>query len=206
MLPNFKTDTNNHGSFSTDNIGMNYDYPEATYERREEILQEHQTYQKGYFYFIANDPRVPEKQQKWMAEWGLAKDEFPDNGHWPHQIYVREARRMVSDFVITENHLTQKLDTPRSVGMGSYNMDSHNTQRYVDQRRPRAERGRCPDQPRAALSDRLRSARSQEGGMRKPPRPGLRLLHPHRLRIDPDGAGFHDPRPVDSDRRRLGHR
>ena len=133
MLPNLKTDTNNHGSFSTDNIGMNYDYPEAGYTRRKEILKEHETYQKGYFYFLANDPRVPEDKRNWMAKWGLAKDEFSDNGHWPHQIYVREARRMVSNFVVSENHLRGKLPTPRPVGMGSYNMDSHNTQRYVDE-------------------------------------------------------------------------
>lgn len=132
MLPNKKTDSNNHGSFSTDNIGMNYDYPEGTYERRQEILAEHELYQKGYFYFIANDPRVPEDKRKWMAQWGLAKDEFVDNGHWPHQIYVREARRMVSDVVVTENHVRGSIPTPRSIGMGSYNMDSHNTQRYVD--------------------------------------------------------------------------
>jgi hypothetical protein len=133
MLPNLKTDTNNHGSFSTDNIGMNYDYPEATYDRRAEILKEHEVYQKGYFWFLANDPRVPKERRDWMAEWGLAKDEFLDNGHWPHQIYVREARRMVSDFVVTENHVRRKIPTPRSVGMGSYNMDSHHTQRYVDE-------------------------------------------------------------------------
>ncbi len=132
MLPNRKTDTNNHGPFSTDNIGMNYDYPEASYERRREILKEHETYQKGYFYFIANDRRVPEDKRTWMAAWGLAKDAFADNGHWPHQIYVREARRMVGDVVITERHLTGAIPTKRSVGMGSYNMDSHNTQRYVD--------------------------------------------------------------------------
>ncbi len=131
-IPNKKTDTNNHGSFSTDNIGMNYDYPEASYARRREILREHEAYQRGYFYFIANDPRVPDDKRKWMAQWGLARDEFRDNDHWPHQIYVREARRMVSDFVVTENHLRGTIATPRPVGMGSYNMDSHNTQRYVD--------------------------------------------------------------------------
>ncbi|MEM7395274.1 MAG: FAD-dependent oxidoreductase, partial [Verrucomicrobiota bacterium] len=133
MLPNLKTDTNNHGPFSTDNIGMNYDYPTASYERRREIIKEHETYQKGYLYFLANDPRVPEDRRAWYAEWGLANDEFKDNGHWPHQIYVREARRMVSDFVMNENHLRGKTPTPRSVGMGSYNMDSHNVQRYVDE-------------------------------------------------------------------------
>ena len=132
MVPNRKTDTNNHGPFSTDNIGMNYDYPDASYARRREILKEHETYQKGYLYFLANDPRVPKDVRDWLQNWGLAKDEFTDNGHWPHQIYVREARRMVSDFVVSERHLTKKIPTPRSVGMGSYNMDSHNTQRYVD--------------------------------------------------------------------------
>jgi hypothetical protein len=129
--PNRKTDTNNNGSFSTDNIGMNYDYPEASYEEREAILLEHQTYQKGYFYFLANDPRVPEDVRTDMAKWGLAKDEFTDNAGWPHQIYVREARRMVSDFVMAEPHLRGSTPTPDPIGMGSYNMDSHHTQRYV---------------------------------------------------------------------------
>ncbi len=133
MLPNLKTDTNNHGSFSTDNIGMNYDYPDASYDRRREIIAEHRTYQQGYCYFLANDPRVPADVRQWYGEWGLAKDEFPDNGHWPHQIYVREARRMVGELVVTENHLRQTIPTKRSIGMGSYNMDSHNVQRYVDE-------------------------------------------------------------------------
>ncbi len=129
--PNAKTDTNNYGGFSTDNIGMNYDYPEADYERRREIIAEHEHYQKGLMYFMANDKRVPRIIRAEMAKWGLAKDEFLDNGHWPHQIYVREARRMVSDFVMAEPHLRGQKPTPKSVGMGSYNMDSHNTQRYV---------------------------------------------------------------------------
>ena len=77
---------------------------------------------------------MPEKIRDRMNEWGLAKDEFKDNGHWPHQIYVREARRMVSDFVMTENHLTGRLPTEQPVGMGSYNMDSHNVQRYVNEK------------------------------------------------------------------------
>ncbi|MBL7112663.1 MAG: FAD-dependent oxidoreductase [Bacteroidales bacterium] len=130
-IPNAKTDVNNHGPFSFDNIGMNYDYPEATYERRKEILKEHETYQKGLLYFIANDPRVPEEVRSEMKQWGLSKDEFPDNGHWPHQIYVREARRMIGKYVMTENEIMDKKPVNESIGMGSYTMDSHNTQRYI---------------------------------------------------------------------------
>jgi hypothetical protein len=131
-MPNAKTDTNNHGAFSTDNIGMNYDYPEASYARRRAIVAEHRQYQQGLMWFLANDPRVPEDVREALSQWGLAKDEFVENGHWPHQIYVREARRMVSDFVMTEMHLRRQMPTPKPIGMGSYNMDSHNVQRYVD--------------------------------------------------------------------------
>ena len=130
-IPNRKTDTNNHGPFSTDNIGMNYDYPDASYERRREILKEHETYQKGWLYFIANDPRVPAEVRDAMRQWGLAKDEFTDTGGWPHQIYVRESRRMIGTFVMTEHELLKTRPTPDPVGMGSYTIDSHNVQRYV---------------------------------------------------------------------------
>ncbi|WP_319591168.1 FAD-dependent oxidoreductase [uncultured Draconibacterium sp.] len=130
-IPNHKTDVNNHGPFSFDNIGMNYDYPEATYERRAEIIREHENYQKGLLYFYATDPRVPAEIQDEMQQWGLAKDEFRDNGNWPHQIYVREARRMIGEFVMTENEVLGKSEVPHSIGMGSYTMDSHNTQRYI---------------------------------------------------------------------------
>ncbi len=130
-IPNRKTDTNNHGPFSTDNIGYSYDYPEASYDRRREILREHQRYQQGWLYFIATDPRVPKEVQTEMQRWGLAQDEFTDNSHWPHQIYVREARRMIGQFVMTENELRKIRPTPDSVGMGSYTIDSHNVQRYI---------------------------------------------------------------------------
>jgi hypothetical protein len=131
MIPNRKTDTNNHGPFSTDFIGMNYDYPEASYERRKEIIEEHENYQKGLLYFVSTDERVPENVRNEMSKWGLAKDEFMDNDHWPHQLYIREARRMIGNYVTTENEVLGKVDVNDPVGMGSYTMDSHNTQRYV---------------------------------------------------------------------------
>lgn len=130
-IPNRKTDVNNHGPMSSDYIGGSYDYPEASYERRREIIRAHETYQKGWLYFIANDPRVPEEVQARMRQWGLPKDEFKDNQNWPHQLYIREARRMVGAYVMTEQDLLERRATPDSVGMGSYGIDSHNVQRYI---------------------------------------------------------------------------
>jgi len=130
-IPNRKTDTNNHGPFSTDFIGMNYAYPDASYEERQAIIKAHEDYQKGLMYFLTNDPRVPEEVRNEMAQWGLAKDEFTDNGHWPHQIYVREARRMIGDYVMTEHDVFGEREINNPVGMGSYALDSHNVQRYI---------------------------------------------------------------------------
>lgn len=133
-IPNGKADVNNFGAFSFDNIGMNYRYPEASDAERAAIVAEHTTYQQGLMWFMANDPRVPAETRAEMSKWGLCKDEFTGNGNWPREVYVREARRMVSDFVMAEPHLRGTKPTPRPVGMGSYNMDSHNTQRIVDAR------------------------------------------------------------------------
>ena len=130
-IPNRKTDTNNHGPFSTDYIGKNYDYPEASYERRKAIIKDHELYQKGLMYFLQNDPRVPADVRDKMQQWGLPKDEFTDNGNWPHQLYIREARRMIGEFVMTEADALGKTKVPNPVGMGSYALDSHNAQRYV---------------------------------------------------------------------------
>jgi hypothetical protein len=132
-IPNRKTDTNNHGPFSTDYIGKNYDYPEASYERRKQIIKDHELYQKGLMYFLQNDPSVPADVHEKMQQWGLPKDEFKDNGGWPHQLYIREARRMVGEFVMKEADALGKTKVPNSVGMGSYSLDSHNIQRYVKQ-------------------------------------------------------------------------
>lgn len=130
-MPNHKTDTNNNFAFSTDMIGMNYDYPDGDYATRAKIWQAHEDYQKGLMWTLANHPRVPEKIRAVYAKSGLAKDEFTDNGHWPRQLYVREARRMVSDYVMSEKNCKRKEIVEDSVGMGAYNMDSHHTQRYV---------------------------------------------------------------------------
>ncbi|MBN2666031.1 MAG: FAD-dependent oxidoreductase [Bacteroidales bacterium] len=130
-IPNHKTDVNNHGPFSYDNIGMNWDYPEASYERRKEILEEHIRYQKGLLYFTSTDKRLPQWVRDTMLTWGYSRDEFADNGYWPYNIYVREARRMIGKYVMTENDVFCKRPVPEPVGMGSYTMDSHNIQRYV---------------------------------------------------------------------------
>jgi hypothetical protein len=130
-IPNLKTDVNNHGPFSFDNIGMNWDYPEASYERRKEIINEHISYQKGLLYFMTTDLRLPEWVRETMKKWGFSKDEFADNGYWPYNIYVRESRRMLGEYVMTENDVLCKRPVLKSIGMGSYTMDSHNVQRNV---------------------------------------------------------------------------
>ncbi len=126
-----KVDKNNSGATSTDYIGANYRWPVASYAERERIFQNHVRYVAGWFWFMANDPAVPDDVRSRMAEWGLCRDEYTDTGGWPHQLYVREARRMVSDYVITENDCRGKVKAPDSVGLGSYGMDSHNCRRYV---------------------------------------------------------------------------
>jgi hypothetical protein len=130
-MPNGKTDTNNNGPFSTDFIGGNWDYVEADEAGRERIRREHINYTQGFLYFLANDSRVPENLHTEMNRWGLARDEFTDCGHWPHQLYVREARRMVGAFVMTQRAITEDRAKPDAVGLGSYNTDSHHVQRVV---------------------------------------------------------------------------
>lgn len=130
-MPNRKTDINNHGAVSSDNIGMNYDYPEGDYARRAEIFRDHVDYHQGMLWFLANDPRVPEKIRAEVNRWGLCKDEFKDTAGWPFQLYVREARRMISDHVMTQHDCQGRTTVDDAVGLAAYTMDSHNTQRYV---------------------------------------------------------------------------
>ena len=131
MMPNGKTDINNNGAVSTDFIGKNYEYPEGTWETRNRTWKEHQRYIRGLFYYLQNSTRVPEYLRNDAKQWGFAKDEFVDTGGWPHQMYVREARRMVGRYVITQADCEHRRSIDDSVGMGAYNMDSHNCQRVV---------------------------------------------------------------------------
>jgi len=131
MLPNKKTDLNNFGAFSTNNIGMNYDWPEGSYERREEIFQDHVNYDVGLLYFLSNDTRVPKHIRDEVSEWGLPKDEFIETGNWPHQLYIREGRRMISDYVMTDRNCLKQSFVDDSIGLASYHMDSHNCRRVV---------------------------------------------------------------------------
>ena len=134
MMPNRKTDANNRGGFSSDFIGRNYAYPDGDYRTREEIGHAHRIYQLGLLWTLANHPRVPGEIRDEWKQWGLPADEYPDNGHWTPQIYVREARRLVSDYVMTQHHCTQdSVSAEQSVGMGAYTMDSHHVQRYVNE-------------------------------------------------------------------------
>jgi hypothetical protein len=132
LMPNRKTDANNNFAFSTDNIGMNYGYPEGDYATRERIIREHIDYQQGLMWTLANHPRVPESIRKQFQTWGLAKDEFQDTDNWPQQLYVREARRMVGHYVMTQHNCQGREVAKDSVGLAAYTMDSHNVQRYVD--------------------------------------------------------------------------
>ena len=131
MVTPKKTDINNDGAVSTDYIGMNYDYPDGDYAVRGRIWNDHLHYIQGLLYFLATSDRVPQHIRREMGSWGLCRDEFADTGHWPHQMYVREARRMVGPYVITQADCEHGKVAEDPVGMGAYNMDSHNCQRIV---------------------------------------------------------------------------
>jgi hypothetical protein len=131
-MPNRKTDTNNQKGFSTDFIGQNFDYPEASYAEREKIVERHRQYQQGLMWTLAYHPRIPEKVRNVVSKWGTCKDEYEREDGWQQQLYVREARRMMSGYVMTQRHCEGFDVATDPVGMGAYGMDSHQVQRYVD--------------------------------------------------------------------------
>ena len=131
-MPNHKTDSNNYGPFSSDYIGHNYNYPDGDYNTRNKIIKEHELYQKGLLWTLANHSRVLPAVREYFNKWGLPKDEFEDNGYWASQLYIRESRRMIGDYVMTQKNCTSELVANQSIGMGAYGMDSHNVQRYID--------------------------------------------------------------------------
>lgn len=126
-----KVDKNNHGGMSTDFIGANHGFPEANNATREKIFQAHVAWHRGLFWFLQTDERVPSADREWVASWGLAKDEFPQTGGWPHQLYIRESRRLIADYVSTEADCTYQRKCDDPVGLAAYTMDSHNCRRFV---------------------------------------------------------------------------
>ncbi|MEO2045292.1 MAG: FAD-dependent oxidoreductase [Pirellulales bacterium] len=131
-MPNRKTDNNNKRGFSTDFIGQNYNYPEASYTRREESIQRHRAYQQGLMWTLANHPRVPAQIRQEVSRWGTCRDEFERSDGWQAQLYIREARRMIGDYVMTQHNCQGKVTAKRPIGLGAYGMDSHHVQRYID--------------------------------------------------------------------------
>jgi hypothetical protein len=129
-----KVDWNNMHAVGSDYPGANWEYPEATYEKRREIEKAHETYIRGFLWTMSNSPRVPDAIRKKAAAYGLPKDEFTDNGGWPWMIYIREARRMVGDYVMTQHDFEGKRSAQDPVALGSFGMDSHVVQHFVTER------------------------------------------------------------------------
>lgn len=134
LVPNRKTDSNNGSEFGSDVYGPSYEWPEADHAKREQIFQLHKDYTLGLLWFLGHDERLPIEVRTEMQRWGLAKDEFGDTGHWPHQLYVREARRMISDYVVTEHDAKGVKQAEDGVALGSYPLDSHGVTLYVDEK------------------------------------------------------------------------
>jgi hypothetical protein len=134
LVPNRKTDSNCGSEFGSDMYGASYAWPEADHATRDSIFQQHKDYTLGMLWFLGHDERLPIEVRTEMQRWGLAKDEFADTGHWPHQIYVREARRMVSDYVVTEHDAKSGRHAEDGIALASYPLDSHGVTLYVDEK------------------------------------------------------------------------
>ena len=133
LVPNRKTDSNCGSEFGSDMFGRSYDWPEADYATRQKIWEEHKSYTQGLLWFLGNDPRIPQPGRDEMQRWGLSKDEFADNDNWPRQLYVREARRMISDYVVTEHEAKGENPATDTVAIASYPLDSHGVTLFVDE-------------------------------------------------------------------------
>jgi hypothetical protein len=162
-MPNRKTDINNRYAVSTNNIGMNYDYPDGDYAERAAILEDHRIYQQGHMWTMANHPRVPGEIRNEYRRWGLAADEYPEHGNWTPQIYIREARRMVGEYVMTEHDCRRLRIAPDSVGLGSYALDSHNVQRYITREGFAQNEGNIEYSPRGPYAISYRSLTPRRG-------------------------------------------
>lgn len=194
VIPNGKADFNNRGAFSTDYIGKNYGYPEGSYAERARIWQDHIDYQQGYYYFLANDPRVPRPLQEEMRQWGLAKDEFTDTNNWPNQLYVREACCMVGFFVASQKDLQTQRTKSDVIGMGSYNSDSHNVQRHITPEGIVLNEGNVEVAVQPYQIP-YRGAAAEAGGSREPSGAGVLFGQSRRLLQPAHGTAVYDPGP-----------
>ncbi len=198
IIPNGKTDINANGELSTDYVGYNYTWATNSYAGREVLRQQHEDYLRGLLYFYATSANVPAGVRTEMQKWGLAKDEFTDNGGWPWQIYVREARRMVSDYVMTQSNCESRVTAPDGICLARYNIDSHGVQRVASGGFSRWEGsiGGTPPYP-YPISYRSIVPRSSE--CQNVFRHLRAFRQPRRVRLVPDGTGVHDGEPKRGD-------
>ena len=182
LMPEGKTDINNNGAVSTDFIGESWAYPNAGYDQRRKIWHSHLRYTQGLLHFLMTDQRVPADLRKEIGAWGLCKDEFIDTGGWPHQLYIREARRMVGSYVITQAVCEHKQRVDDSVGLASYNMDSHNCQRVVQHGVVHNE-GDVQVAPSGPYPISYRAITPKASDCENPLVPVCLFRNPHRLRL-----------------------
>jgi len=198
---NGKTDINANGELSTDYVGENYSYATNTHAGREAIRQAHENYIRGLLYFLATSTNVPANVRTEMQTWQLARDEFQDTGGWPHQLYVREARRMVSDYVMWQQNCAGSRAAPDPICLASYGMDCHPVERI-------ASGGLCPDRRRAGRECSLPvwgQFSLNSAGQQPMPKPLLHIRSVGKsrcLRFDPNGTCIHDEQPKCGDGRR----